>query len=213
MDMCEGTFTPNATSKGAKLNVSSCSNQTAMYHFNLQATLQAELEKGNLHINLSEIDWPSSIQDGLNDLSTALNATFVLYCIGIASAGLAILTSLIAFFLSGSRLVSLGNWGISTLSFLTLLIASVIITVFQKKATHIINKYGNEIGAYAYVGKKYLAITWVAVAVMGVASCVWVVEFCVGRRNERREYTEKRGVIGGKKNNRLSDDSEFARRT
>jgi hypothetical protein len=30
MDLCEGTFTPNATEKGASLNVSTCSNQTAM---------------------------------------------------------------------------------------------------------------------------------------------------------------------------------------
>jgi len=30
MDLCEGTFTPNATEKGATLNVSTCSNQTAM---------------------------------------------------------------------------------------------------------------------------------------------------------------------------------------
>lgn len=33
MDMCEGSYAPNATSKGAKLNVSSCSNQTAMCKF------------------------------------------------------------------------------------------------------------------------------------------------------------------------------------
>jgi hypothetical protein len=30
MDMCEGTYKPNATAKGAAKNVSRCSNQTAM---------------------------------------------------------------------------------------------------------------------------------------------------------------------------------------
>jgi hypothetical protein len=30
MDMCEGTYTPNATEKGANLNISTCSNETAM---------------------------------------------------------------------------------------------------------------------------------------------------------------------------------------
>jgi hypothetical protein len=30
MDLCEGTYTPNATEKGANLNVTECSNQTAM---------------------------------------------------------------------------------------------------------------------------------------------------------------------------------------
>lgn len=30
MDTCEGTYLPNATEKGANLNISTCSNQTAM---------------------------------------------------------------------------------------------------------------------------------------------------------------------------------------
>jgi hypothetical protein len=30
MDMCEGTYTPNATTSGAQLNVTSCTNITAM---------------------------------------------------------------------------------------------------------------------------------------------------------------------------------------
>jgi hypothetical protein len=33
MDMCEGTYKPNATAKGAAKNVSRCSNQTAMCKF------------------------------------------------------------------------------------------------------------------------------------------------------------------------------------
>jgi heme/copper-type cytochrome/quinol oxidase subunit 2 len=115
----------------------------------------------------------------------------VLYAVGIAAAGCAILASLVAFFLHGSRLISFGNWGLATISFLALLIASIIITVVQSKATKLINKYGNEIGVYAYRGNKYLVLTWVAVAVMFLAMLAWVAEFCVGKRNKGREYTEK----------------------
>ncbi|KAE8450488.1 hypothetical protein EG329_006218 [Mollisiaceae sp. DMI_Dod_QoI] len=210
MDMCEGTYTPNATEKGAKLNVSTCSNQTAMYHFDISTQLNQELEVGPLKINLSDIDWPSDIQKGLNDLNVALDATFVLYAIGIAAAGCAILASLVAVFLHGSRLISFGNWGLASLSFITLLIASIIVTVIQSKATHLINKYGNEIGVYAYKGGKYLTLTWVAVAMMFLAMMAWVVEFCVGRRNRTREYTEKpsRNLWGRP---RASDEAAFRR--
>ncbi|CZR62557.1 uncharacterized protein PAC_12454 [Phialocephala subalpina] len=217
MDMCEGNYAPNATKKGASLNVSTCSNQTAMYHFDITKQLNQELEIGPLKLNLSDIDWPSDIQDGLNKLNIALDATFVLYAIGIASAGLCIITSLLAFFLHGSRLVSFGNWGIASLSFLTLLIASIIVTVVQSKATHIINKYGNEIGVYAYRGNKYLILTWVAVACMFLAMCSWVVEFCVGRRSKQREYTEKKTHTGtgrsrwGRRSPRASDEAAFRR--
>jgi hypothetical protein len=126
-----------------------------------------------------------------------MDATFVLYAIAIAAAGCAILAAFLAFFLHGSRLISFGNWGLASISFLAFLIASIIITVVQNKASHILNKYGNEIGLYAYKGGKYLVLTWVSVAVMFLASAAWVVEFCVGRKNKRREYTEKGGASRG----------------
>ena len=210
MDLCEGSYSPNATEKGAKKNVTKCSNQTAMYHFDITGELNSELEAGKLHINLSTISWPSEIQDGINALNAAMDATFILYAIGIAAAGLAILTTVVAFFLSGSRAVSFGNWGLASLSFLALLIASIIITILQQKFTNIINKNGNEIGVYAYKGVKYLILTWVAAAVMFVAAAAWVVEFCIGRKNKRIEYTEKRnaGFFG---RHRRSDEAALRR--
>ncbi|TVY71176.1 hypothetical protein LSUE1_G009092, partial [Lachnellula suecica] len=161
-------------------------------HFNIEQHLNQQLEAGGLHINLTDLDFPDDIQTGLNTLTTALNATFVLYCIGIAAAGLAILAALPAFLLSGSRLISFLNFGLASLSFTALLIASIIVTIIMNKATSLINKYGNEIGLYAYKGGKYLTLTWIAVAVMAIASLCWVGEFCVGRKNRRREFSEKR---------------------
>jgi hypothetical protein len=83
----------------------------------------------------------------------------------------------------------------------------------MNKAAHLINKYGNEIGLYAYKGGKYLTITWVSVAVMAVASLGWVGEFCVGRRNRGREYTEKRSSTRGWGgwNRRRSDEAALRR--
>ncbi len=168
-------------------------------HFDISKQLNKELEIGPLHLNLSDIDWPSDIQDGLNDLNTAIDATFVLYAIGI-----------VAFFLHGSRLISFGNWGLASISFLALLIASIIITVIQSKATKLINKYGNDIGVYAYKGEKYLVLTWVAVAVMFLAMLAWVAEFCVGKRNKGREYTEKSSRRGWGRSRR-SDEANLRR--
>lgn len=213
MDLCEGNYAPNATAKGANENVTStkCTNQTAMFHFDLEKQLNGELEVGPLHINLSDIDWPADIQDGLNKLNIALDATFVLYAIGIAACGLAILASAVALFMSGSRLISFGNWGLTSLAFLALLIASIIVQVVQNKATHIINKYGNEIGVYAYRGTKYSILTWVAVACMLLASATWVVEFCVGRKRKEREFSEKPARHGWMSRGRRSDEAQLRR--
>jgi hypothetical protein len=92
-----------------------------------------------------------------------------------------------------------------------MLIASIIITVLQNKATHIINKYGNDIGVYAVRGKKFLVLTWVATAVMFLATAVWVGVWWVGRREKKRVFTEKGWHARGKMA-RESGSSEFGRR-
>lgn len=137
-----------------------------------------------------------------------MNATFVIYCIGIGAAGLAILTSLAAIFTTG-RLFSFLNWGLASLCLLAFAIASIIITVLQNKAAGIINKFGNDIGVYAYKGHKYLVMTWVATAVVAVATMFWVGIFCIGHRQKGREYHEKHGF--GMRS-RKSESSEFTSR-
>jgi len=80
----------------------------------------------------------------------------------------------------------------------------------QNKGTNIINKHGNEIGVYAYKGKKYLILTWVAMAMMFLAAAAWIVEFCIGRRNKGREYTEKTSTRSGWRHRR-SDEAALRR--
>lgn len=127
----------------------------------------------------------------MNALNIAFDALFVLYAMGTAAAGASIFTALIALFLNGSRVVSFANWGLASLSFFALLIASLIITIVQIKAVNLINKYGNNIGVYAYKGNKFLILTWVAVAIILLAVTAWSVDYCIARRIRNREYTEK----------------------
>lgn len=87
-----------------------------MFHFNPTSTIQSELGKSGFNVTLADIDYPSDIQHGINDLNTALDAVFVLYCIGIAASGLAILGAAAAFFLWGPRILSFANWGLCIVS-------------------------------------------------------------------------------------------------
>lgn len=160
-------------------------------HFDISGQLGKELQLGHLHLDLSAIGWPSGVQDGLNSLSTAISALFVFYIVGTVAAGLAILSSLGALFLRSSRFASLSNWGLLSVSFLSLLIASVIVTIVQVKAVKLINKDGNDIGLYASKGGKYLILTWAAVVVLFLAG---VVENIAGRNDKKTEYT--RGLGG-----------------
>jgi len=211
-DMCEGTFSPNATAKGASFNVTDCTDPVALYHFNPTAKIQSELAKAGFNVTLSDIDYPSEIQHGINDLNTALDAVFVLYCIGIAASGLAILGAAAAFFLWGSRLLSFVNWGVSSIAFLALVIGSTIVTVAQTKLANEVNKYGNDIGLFADKGNKFTAITWSAVATIFLASCCWVVEFCFGRMLEKRSnnYNSEKPVRAWRYSGRRSNETPAA---
>jgi hypothetical protein len=126
---------------------------------------EQELQVGQLHLGLSDIGWPSGIQDGLNSLSTLLSTLFVLYIVGIATAGLNIFTAPLTFFQQRAQLRLCGK-GLACLSFVSLLAASIIITFVQFKAVDLINKNGNSIGVYADGGERYMVFTWVAVLIM-----------------------------------------------
>jgi hypothetical protein len=138
-----------------------------------------------MHLSLSDVGWPSDIQSGLDGLSMTIDALFVFYVIGTAATILTIFMGLIALFYSPSQLISFSSLWLASLSFLSLLNASLMITIVQTKAVDFINKYGNDIGVYAYKGRKYMALTWAAVAVMFLARTAWAVEIIIGKKNRR----------------------------
>ena len=163
-----------------------------MFAFDPTAALQASLNQSGLadEVSLSDLDWPSKIEDGIRALRVAWKAMFILYCIAAGLSFVALLTSAVGF-LGGGRLSALCNGMVSTLAFLALAIASAIVTAVIMKGADTINKYGSEIGVSASKGHKFLGLTWGATAAMFVAILIWFVECCVGRRRDR--YVAKTG--------------------
>ena len=116
LDYCEGYFTPspiaNLTSSPSK-NVTKCSNTSSTFHFDPATTIQNELRPG---INLTALKWPSAIQDGINGIKLASNVMFVLYCIGIAAAGVALLGAFVGVIAAG-RFAAMVNSMLAFVSF------------------------------------------------------------------------------------------------
>jgi len=199
MNMCYGSFSPNATSPGAKRNISDCTPRRATYKFDPTSDLEKKLADGplGLEVTLEDLGWPEEIQDGIDGLNALTTATFVFYCIGIGFAGILILTSIAAIFATG-RLLSIVNMVMAVLAFLCLGIASAVLTAFMVKTTDLINDKGNDVGVYAGRGNKFLTITWVATGLMLLATIAWIVFFIMGRKHSRRRGSgEKNGVVHG----------------
>jgi hypothetical protein len=162
-------------------------------HFDPTSELNKELDSGPLSgkVNLTDLGYSDDIKNGIRALNIAMSAMFVLYCIGAAATGVSILVSLISVCFT-SRLSSLLNLLLALLAFLALGISSGIVTAIIVKAANLVNKYGNDVGLYAYKGRKYLAMTWAATAAMLLATVAWVVILCMGRKStRRREVAEK----------------------
>ena len=101
-NFCEGYYEPgpviNATVDPWK-NVTDCSNATGSgFAFDPQAVIQSQLKPG---ISLQDLKWPSEVEDAIHAAEAAVKAMFVLYCIGIALAGVALLGATIAIFTQG----------------------------------------------------------------------------------------------------------------
>lgn len=192
MTLCEGSYNPNGTAPGADKNVTECTKAKSMFDFNITARLEEQLSFGPFDITLEDIGYPADdIDDGIRLLNIALHAMFVLYCIGIAFSGISILLTLAFLFTTGPRLLSVLSWIVALIAMLAYLIGSIVITVLQDRGTSRINKYGNPIGLYAQNGKRFLAITWAATAMVIVLLLVWTIFFLRGRK-ERGGVGEKR---------------------
>jgi len=182
LDYCEGYYTPspiaNATETPSK-NVTSCSNHTSLFTFDPTSIIQSQLKPG---INLTALKWPSEIEDAIVAVETASKVMFVLYCIGVGLAGLALIGGIVGFF-GGGRLSASVNVILDFLAFLALGIASAIVTAVMVKVVDAVNQYGNDIGVAAYKGNTFLGMTWAATALMLVGSIGWCADCCVGRKH------------------------------
>lgn len=91
----KGFYTPspiaNLTSQPSK-NITHCSNETSFFHFDPGAIIQNELKPG---VNLTDLSWPSAIQDGVHAVEDATDVMFVLYFIGATTTGVALIAALV----------------------------------------------------------------------------------------------------------------------
>ena len=70
-------------------------------------------------MTLSDLNWPSSIQNAVRAVAIASKVMFVLYCVGAAFAGLAIIGAIIGL-INGGRLSAILNFMLDFVSSLKL---------------------------------------------------------------------------------------------
>ena len=77
------------------------------------------------------------------------------------------------------------------MAFLSLGIASAIVTATSVKVVDAINQYGSDIGIAAYQGSTFLGMTWAATILMLMGAVGWLIDCCIGRKKNAVNSGEK----------------------
>ena len=177
---CEGYF----NSKGGR-NYTYCSKPQAFFEFDPKAILQADVDAaGYSDINISELDWPTEIDNGLTVVHKVEKAAFILYIVAVALIALATVSAAVSVCLYG-RLSAFINVMLSGLAFIAVGLASAVVTVAGIKGSSTLDKYGDTIDISASYGKQFLIFTWISTACMVICSMSWCVGCIVGDRSHR----------------------------
>ena len=197
LDYCSGAYepqpVPNATlpASAIKRNVTYCSPHAGgHYNFTPGAALQRTLNETHTGVTLADLHWPAEIDEGVDGLHAAMNATLALYALGIAFAGLAMLGALAAFG-AGHFCAAVTLALLAFLGFLAFGVASGAVTAVAVKATNEVNKYGAPISVSASRGNGFLGLTWAATGCMLVASLAGCLGMCGGGGRSSRRSSGK----------------------
>ncbi|KAF2084009.1 hypothetical protein K490DRAFT_59963 [Saccharata proteae CBS 121410] len=222
---CSGTYTPqpvpNASVPLSSIRKSTtyCSAPSADFQFNPTAVLSDALANATgLDITLDDLDWPAGITAKLNELRAAWSAAIAFYILAIAFTFLALFAAIAVLFTApashrgttttatttrttnGRRASFLPpiHLALHATAFLSLLLASAIVTTIAIDATTAINKFGNAIGVAAVRGSGLLGLTWAAAGLEFLgAGCGGWMWWSRGRGAGRRDAARRgRGTEG-----------------
>jgi len=199
LNFCEGDYLPPSPSRAPHLatagreNVTYCATRTVAYTFDPTVILQGELVAAGSHINLTQLGWPSAILDkGRYYIRLASVATFILYCVAVATISAAAGLALIALFSQPrGRLGSVVNLVVGGLALSAVGLASMLVTVIIDDGTGVVNAYGGSVGVSAKKGGKFLALTWLATVAMFVVSGMWGRDYILQRRMRKNLQVPK----------------------
>ena len=178
MNVCQGTFAPNATAAGAWYNVSDCTTQLNAKQLNMTALINSQL--GDNFVDggsITRLGGSKSLQDVMNRIPTIGIVLAVFYIVGAIFAGLSVLltfSSVVTRSMFAKETV-LANVGVSSVASLSLLVAALVLTVACKATVSSINRLGKDtIGMQAVPGTKFQSLTWAAFAMMALCMLYWM---------------------------------------
>lgn len=114
-----------------------------------------------------------------------MNLIRIVYWIAVVHICAAFLTAAWATFRGCSKKLLLANLGLTGFALVAMALASVVVHGLAVAATKVINFLGSDLGLAAYLGQKFLAMTWATVGLLGLNMIVWLAIYYIEKRKRR----------------------------
>jgi hypothetical protein len=186
LNLCEGQYTPNQVNPGESSgssfrNITSCSDRTFTFKFDLRKTLGLQPYGNENHLaDMPKSSWPTEVNGGMRVVETIPRIMSVVYCISLTITAIALALAVFGIFFSG-RCSACVNIMSSSIATLAAGVASILATLLGKNTAELINVEGTQINISAQTGTKFLRLTWAATVCMLTASLLWCLACIRGR--------------------------------
>ncbi|KIW79112.1 hypothetical protein Z517_08952 [Fonsecaea pedrosoi CBS 271.37] len=193
INYCEGSYLPSYQDDDANAVITRCEKPSLTRHFDLVDILEKAMKDlGSAlgeDISFDDLDWPNGITSAFVYAQSAGSAMVVFFIIGLACLILASLAALWCLFTTNRTAVKF-LLITSVLALLSLTICAGITTAIITIVVNGVNANGEDIGVSAKQGNAFLALVWIAVALLLISTLTSSITLCVGP--SRRTHTRLR---------------------
>ncbi|EXJ73140.1 uncharacterized protein A1O5_04289 [Cladophialophora psammophila CBS 110553] len=183
INYCEGNYLPSYQDDHASAVITHCETPSLSRRFDLVKIMETAMTRlGNAlgeDISFEDLDWPNGITSAFIYVQSAGAAMIVFFLIGLAFLVLATLAALWVLFTTSKAAVKF-ILITSVLALLSLTICAGIATAITTIVVNGINANGAQIGVSAQQGNVFLALIWIAVALLFISTLTTAATLCVG---------------------------------
>ncbi|KEF53802.1 uncharacterized protein A1O9_10203 [Exophiala aquamarina CBS 119918] len=183
LNYCEGQYLPNYRDSDASAVLTRCEKPSLAKRFDLANIIEKAIEQLgdllNLSLDMDDLDWPNGITNAFLYVKSAGSAMVAFFVIGLLFLLISVLAGALGLFLE-NRFVTILLVISTVLATLSLGIGAGIATAVITTVVNGINSSGDDIGISAEQGNYFVAMIWIAVALLFLSALTATVQLCTG---------------------------------
>ncbi|ETI27581.1 hypothetical protein G647_00030 [Cladophialophora carrionii CBS 160.54] len=197
INYCQGGYLPDYADPSGSAVLTHCQKPSLSRHYDLVDIIEDSMKRTGealgVDLSLDDLDWPQGISNAFTYVNSAGAAFIGFLLVGLASLILATLAAFLSLF-RATKTTAKFLFITSVIALVALTICSVIATAIVTIVVNGINANGDDIGVSADQGNYFMAMIWIAVALLFVSTLTTTATLCIG--SSRRSHAPLRQYEG-----------------